>query len=322
MRFDRRTQGWQRVPRSSDMKIGIRIPAAGPRAAIEHIARAACWAEELGFHSIWVSDHVVLPERVSSAYPYDPAGRWPYAADTPWLDPLLALGFAASVAPSVALGTSVLVAPLRHPVLLAKQVSTLDFLSGGRVILGLGAGWMKEEFDIVQPGAPFERRGACAAEMVALMRALWTGDSVDFAGDFYEVRGCRMHPRPVQARIPVVWGGHSEAALRRVVTSGDGWHPTQLDLDRLAEGVARLRALCAEHGRDFGTVSVIARPGGVYALDQRAHARHVELGIDHVVIDPPLDDPDLARFRAELERVATLCGLAPRAHHQAEQRRQ
>ncbi|HWN67325.1 MAG TPA: LLM class F420-dependent oxidoreductase [Haliangium sp.] len=303
------------------MKIGIRIPAAGPRAATENIVTAARWAEALGFHSIWVSDHVVLPERVDSAYPYDPAGRWPYAADTPWLDPLLALGFAASAAPSVALGTSVLVAPLRHPVLLAKQVSTLDFLSGGRVILGLGAGWMEEEFGLV--GAPFARRGARALEMVALMRALWTGDSVDFAGEFYRAQGCRMHPRPVQARIPVLWGGHSEAALRRVVQSGDGWHPTQLDLDRLAEGVARLRALCAEHGRDFGTVSVIARPSGVYALDRRAHERHVELGIDHVVIDPPLDGPDLSRFRAELERVATLCSLTPRAHDQGtEQRRQ
>lgn len=301
------------------MKIGIRVPAAGPRATTEHIVTAARWAEELGFHSIWVSDHVVLPERVSSAYPYDPAGRWPYAADTPWLDPLLALGFAAGVAPSVALGTSVLVAPLRHPVLLAKQVSTLDFLSGGRVILGLGAGWMEEEFDIL--GAPFARRGPRAVEMVALMRALWTGDSVDFAGEHYQVQGCRMHPRPVQARIPVVWGGHSEAALRRVVTSGDGWHPTQIDLDRLAEGVARLRALCAEHGRDFATVSVIARPGGVYIMDERAHARHLELGIDHVVIDPPLDGPDLSRFRAELERVAALCGLASRVHDPATNQR-
>jgi alkanesulfonate monooxygenase SsuD/methylene tetrahydromethanopterin reductase-like flavin-dependent oxidoreductase (luciferase family) len=158
---------------------------------------------------------------------------------------------------------------------------------------------------------------------VALMRALWTGDSVDFAGEHYRVQGCRMHPRPVQARIPVVWGGHSEAALRRVVTSGDGWHPTQIDLDRLAEGVARLRALCAEHGRDFATVSVIARPGGVYIMDERAHARHLELGIDHVVIDPPLDGPDLSRFRAELERVAALCGLASRVHDQTtNQRRQ
>lgn len=292
------------------MKIGIRIPAAGPRAAPEHIVTVARWAEQLGFHSLWVSDHVVLPERVRSAYPYDRAGQWPFAADTPWLDPLLALGFAAGVAPSVALGTSVLVAPMRHPVLLAKQVSTLDVLSGGRVILGLGAGWMEEEFEIL--GAPFAGRGARAVEMVALMRALWTGERVDFAGARYQVRDCRMHPRPAQARVPVVWGGHSEAALRRVVTSGDGWHPTQLDLVQLAEGVARLRALCAQHGRDFDTVSVIARPGAVYAIDADTHARHRALGIDHVVIDPPLDGPDLSRFRAEMERVATLCGLAPR----------
>ncbi len=291
------------------MKIGVRIPAAGPHVSPASLVTVARWAESLGYHSVWVSDHVVLPEHVGSPYPYDPAGRWPYAADTPWLDPLLALSWAASAAPSVALGTSVLVAPLRHPVHLAKQVSSLDYLSGGRVILGLGAGWMAEEFALLD--APFERRGARTAEMVALMRALWTGETADFTGEFYRVAGCRMHPRPVQAHVPVVWGGHSEHALRRVVTCGDGWHPTQLDLDQLDQGLTRLRQLAAAHGRDMDTLSVIARPGARYPIDERTHARHIELGVDHVVIEPPVDQ-DLTRFRAELERVAGVCGLAPR----------
>lgn len=292
------------------MKIGIRIPAAGPHVSPASIVTAARWAESLGYHSVWVSDHVALPEQVRSQYPYDPAGRWPYPADTPWLDPLLALSWAASAAPSVALGTSVLVAPLRHPVHLAKQVASLDFLSGGRVILGLGTGWMAEELALF--GIPFERRGARTAEMVALMRALWTGEPVDFAGEFHEVRGFRMHPRPVQARVPVVFGGHSEHALRRVVACGDGWHPTQLDLDQLARGLDRLRQLAAAHGRDMSSLSVIARPGGRHAMDERAHARYRELGVDHLVIDPPVDGPDLTHFRAELERVAGMCGLARR----------
>lgn len=292
------------------MKIGIRIPAAGPGASPESIVQTARWAESLGYSSVWVSDHVVLPEVVASSYPYDAEGRWPYPADTPWLDPLLALSLAASAAPSVQLGTSVLVAPLRHPVHLAKQVASLDYLSGGRVILGLGAGWMKEEMDLL--GVPFARRGARAAEMVALMRALWSGDTVDFRGAFYELAGCRMHPRPAQARIPVVWGGHSEHALRRVVGCGDGWHPTRSTLHQLAAGMARLRRLCDEHGRDFDTVSVIARPGPAYAIDEAAHARHLALGVDHVVIDPPVAE-GLAGFREEMERVAEICGLAPRA---------
>lgn len=292
------------------MKIGIRIPAAGPHASLASIVTTARWAESLGYHSVWVSDHVAMPAHVRSAYPYDPAGRWPYPADTPWLDPLLALSVAASVAPSVALGTSVLVAPLRHPVHLAKQVASLDFLSGGRVILGLGAGWMAEEFALL--GVPFERRGARTAEMVALMRALWTGDPVDFAGAFYQVQGFRMQPRPAQARVPVVFGGHSEHALRRVVACGDGWHPTQLDLDQLARCLDRLRQLAAAHGRDFDELSVIARPGASHPVDEHTHAHYVALGVEHLVIDPPVDGPDLTRFRAEMERVASVCDLARR----------
>jgi probable F420-dependent oxidoreductase len=292
------------------MKIGVRIPAVGPHASPASIAMTARWAESLGYHSIWVSDHVAFPAEVRSPYPYDPAG-WPYPADTPWLDPLLALTWAASAAPSVALGTSVLVAPLRHPVLLAKQVASLDFLSGGRVILGLGAGWMAEEFALL--GVPFERRGGRTAEMVALMRALWTGAPVDFTGAFYQVQGFRMQPRPVQARVPVVFGGHSEHALRRVVACGDGWHPTQLDLDHLARCLDRLAALAAERGRDFDALSVIARPGARHAMDEHALARYRALGVGHLVIDPPVDGPDFTRFRAELERVAAMCGLARRA---------
>lgn len=299
------------------MNVGIRIPAAGPRASAENILRTARWAEALGFHSLWVPDHVVLPEpgAVRSSYPYDPEGRWPYPADTPWLDPLLALSLAAGAAPHLALGTSVLVAPLRHPVHLAKQIASLDQLSGGRVILGLGAGWMKEEFDLLDQ--PFARRGARAAEMVALMRALWSGEPTDFHGAFYRLSGCRMAPRPVQARVPVVWGGHSDHALRRVVTGGDGWHPTRSTLDQLADGIARLRRLCDAHGRDPASISIIARPGATYPIDHDTHARHLALGVDHLVIDPPVlaadQDPELSQFRAEMERVAAICGLKPRA---------
>ncbi len=294
------------------MRVGVRIPGAGPAASPDNLRRTACWAEELGFDSVWVSDHVALfePEEIDSAFPYGSGGRWPYPADVKWLDPLLALTMAAAVAPSVQLGTSVLVAPLRHPVLLAKQVASLDVLSGGRVILGVGAGWLREEFEVM--AVPFARRGARSAEMVTVMRALWTGEPVAHEGEFYGISGCRMHPVPVQDRVPVVWGGHSEHALARVAALGDGWHPTQLDLDQLAAGIARLRELCERHGRDPDTLSIIARPGPVYRLDRDSHARHLALGVDHVVVDPPTDDPTLASFRAEMERVAELCELTAR----------
>lgn len=298
------------------MKIGVRIPGAGPKASPAALLKTARWAQALGFHSLWVSDHVALPEPdvITSAFPYGQDGRWPFPADSPWLDPLLTLLSVAGAAPSLSLGTSVLVAPLRHPVLLAKQVASLDYLSGGRVILGLGAGWLREEFDLM--GIPYARRGARAAEMVTLMRALWTGTQIDHQGEFYRAQAVTMSPRPAQAHLPVVWGGHSEHALRRVVTCGDGWHPTQLTLEQLAAGIDRLRALCGEHGRDPSELTIIARPGPIYRLDAASHARHVALGVDHVVIDPPLgppDDDDLSGFRTELERVAALCQLSPRA---------
>lgn len=292
------------------MEIGIRLPGAGAKVSPANIVTAARWAEELGYHSVWVSDHVVLPEKVDSFYPYDAQGRWPYPATTPWVDPLLALAWAAAVAPSVKLGTSVMIVPLRHPILLAKQLSSLDFLAGGRVILGVGAGWMEEEFDLI--GVPFERRGARTAEMIGLMQAFWRGETVNFRGEFYQVSDSQMHPRPVQPTIPIVWGGHSDAALKRVAQVGDGWHPTQITLDQLVEGVAKLHRFCEEVGRDPASVLVIARPGKVYPINAETQARHQELGVQHVVIDPPLDGPDLSVFREEMERVAELCSLQPR----------
>ena len=221
------------------MKIGVRIPGAGTHAGPENIATVAGWAEQLGFHSVWVSDHVVLPRQVDSSYPYDSENQWRAPANTPWIDPLLALAWAGAAAPSVQLGTSVLVLPLRNPVLLAKQLASLDLLSGGRTILGAGVGWMQEEFDLV--GVPFSRRGARSVEMVQLMRAFWAAEPVDFYGEFYQLSNCLMSPAPVQRPIPVVWGGHSTYALKRAAQFGDGWHPTLISMAQLAEGVAQLR---------------------------------------------------------------------------------
>ncbi len=293
------------------MEIGVRLPSAGAKVTPENIVSVARWAEELGYHSLWVSDHVVLPQKVDSPYPYDWENhRWPYPADTPWLDPLLALAWAGAVAPSLKLGTSVMVVPLRHPMLLAKQLASLDFLTGGRAILGAGAGWMEEEFDLI--GVPFARRGSRTAEMVELMRAFWRGEVVNFQGEFYQAAGCQMYPRPAQGIIPIVWGGHSDAALRRVAQVGDGWHPTLITMEQLAAGVHKLRQFAAEAGRDPASLLVIARPGKMYSINAETHRQHQELGIQHVVVDPPLSGAGLADFRAEMERIAEVCELSAR----------
>ena len=277
-------------------------------------ARATAYVgtQELGYRSLWLTDHVVLPEKVDAFYPYRSHGRWDYAPETNWLDPLLSLAWAGAAAPGLKLGTSVLVLPIRNPVLLAKQIASLDYLSGGRVMLGVGVGWMEEEFEII--GERFEDRGSRAAEMVELMRRYWSGESVVFEGKHYRTAtAARMYPRPAQGTIPIVWGGHTDAALRRVARLGDGWHPTQISLDQLATGLQTLRAYCERFGRDPGSLSVIARPGDNYEINDRTHARHVELGVDHLIVDTPIKevDPDLALLRAQMERVAKICGLGP-----------
>lgn len=293
------------------MEVGLRIPGAGPNTTPENIVTVARWAEELGYHSVWISDHVALPEpeQVKSNYPYDSENQWRLPADTDWLDPFMVLAWAGAVAPSIKLATSVVVLPLRNPVLMAKQLASLDFLTGGRVILGAGVGWMKEEFDII--GEPFKRRGARTAEMVELMRQFWTGDTVDYRGEFYQVSNCKMHPPSVQDSIPVVWGGHSDYALKRVARLGDGWHPTQTPMAQLAEGIERLRHFCEEYERDPASLIIIARPGPVYPINAETHAQHQELGISQVVVDPPLTT-GLSEYRAEMERIAEVCGLQPR----------
>lgn len=295
------------------MKVGVVLPYAGPLTSPKDITTVARWAEELGYHSVWQTDHVVLPERVEAYYPYRKNNRWDYPPETKWVDPLLTLAWAGAVAPNLKLGTSVQVIPLRNPILLAKRISSLDFLTGGRVIFGVGVGWMEEEFNLI--GESFPNRGKRAMEMIKLMRELWTGKTVDFQGEFYQVSDCKMHPQPIQPNIPVVWGGHSNATLKRVAQVGDGWHPTQISLEQLEEGIRKVRQYCEEYQRDPDSVLIIARPGDNYKINAETQARHVELGIDHLIVDSPVkfnEDPSLKTLREQMEQVAEVCGLQPR----------
>jgi alkanesulfonate monooxygenase SsuD/methylene tetrahydromethanopterin reductase-like flavin-dependent oxidoreductase (luciferase family) len=151
-------------------------------------------------------------------------------------------------------------------------------------------------------------------ELVALMRACWSGEAVEHQGRFYQAAGFKMHPRPANGTVPIIWGGHSDAALRRVARLGDGWHPTQIPLDALADGITRLRRYCAEAGRDPAATMIVARPGNTYAITEESHARHRELGVTHLVADTPIPqpDPDLGLLRERMEEVARICELRPR----------
>lgn len=231
--------------------IGIGFGAR--RAVIDAVAVAA---DERGFATLWAGEHVVMVDRSESRYPYSRDGLIAVPAAADWLDPLVGLSFAAAATRTIGLATGVLLLPEHNPVLLAKQVASLDALCGGRLTLGVGVGWSQEEFDAL--GVPFARRGTRAVEYLHAMRVLWRDDVASFAGEFVSFSQVRVNPKPVRnRRVPVVFGGNSDAALRRVATVGDGWYGFNLsDVDAVHERMARLNELCREAGRDRAELQV------------------------------------------------------------------
>ena len=239
-------------------------------------------AEVAGFESIWGGEHVVLPTTIESPYPYTADGKIPAEPDTPIPDPLIWLAFAAAAAPTLRLGTCILIVPQRNPLMLAKELATLDRLSGGRVELGLGVGWMKEEFDAL--GVSWERRGARNDEYVAAMRALWAGPHAEFHGDFVDFPPVTCSPRPVQSSIPILVGGDTDAAIKRAVRIADGYFPGEGDAERLGALIARLRAAADAGGRDPDSIEVNAM-FGVQMADPIAGVEQLAaLGVGRVMI--------------------------------------
>jgi probable F420-dependent oxidoreductase len=213
-------------------------------------------AEAAGFESLWGGEHVVLPTTIESPYPYTADGKIPAAPDTPIPDPLIWLAFAAAAAPSMRLGTCILIVPQRNPLVLAKELATLDRLSGGKVELGLGVGWMKEEFDAL--GVPWERRGARNDEYIAAMRALWAGPHAEFHGEFVDFPPVTCSPRPVQSSIPILVGGDTDVAIRRAARLADGYFPGEGDPERLGALIARVREAAEREGRDPASIEIDA----------------------------------------------------------------
>jgi len=234
------------------VRIGIQLPQFGPHATPEGLAEFAELSEELGFDSVWLSDHVVLPREPSSDYPYSSKGL-PMASWRPFYEPVAAMAFVAARTSRVRIGTSVLVPALRHPVLLAKMFSTIDALAQGRLVLGLGAGWLEDEFRIL--GAPpFAERGPVLEEIVALMTALWSGEGA-FHGDHWDVPAVYFEPASEQQPRPPIWiGGNTDAAIRRAARIGDGWHPARMSPDEFAEARERLAVAVRDAGRDVADV--------------------------------------------------------------------
>lgn len=239
-------------------------------------------AEAAGFESLWGGEHVILPDSIASKYPYTPDGKIPAEPDTPIPDPLIWLAFAAAAAPTLRLGTCILIVPQRNPLILAKELATLDQLSGGRVELGLGVGWMKEEFDAL--GVPWERRGARNDEYIEAMRALWAGAHAEYHGDFVDFEPATCSPRPVNGNIPVIVGGDSEAAVRRAVKLADGFFPGEGDIDRLNELLGRVRAGCEAAGREPSSLEINAMFGAQMADPEKGVEEMRAAGVDRIML--------------------------------------
>ncbi len=241
---------------------GFSLQGRGVLAGREAITRLARRADALGYDSIWVTDRMLIPVESHSAYPYSPTGAFPLGPDEPWLEPLTAVTYLASITERINVGTSVLVIPYRNPVFTAKALATADYLSGGRVILGAGVGWWREEFTAL--GIPFEDRAARTVEYLRIMKEIWTKPRIAFEGRFAriaEAGGVRPHPAR-QPHIPIWIGGHSDAALRRVVAVGDAWHPlglrppVSLHPPEMATKVRQLRDMAAAAGRDPSSITI------------------------------------------------------------------
>ena len=239
-------------------------------------------AEAAGFESVWGGEHVILPTTIESKYPYSADGKIPAAPDTPVPDPLIWLAFAAAAAPTLRLGTCILIVPQRNPLVLAKELATLDRLSGGRVELGLGVGWMKEEFDAL--GVPWERRGVRNDEYIAAMRALWTGPAASFKGEFVNFESVTCSPRPVHGSIPIIVGGDSEAAIQRCARLADGYFPGEGDVNRLGSLIRRVREATERAGRDPATIEINAMFGQQMADPIKGAEQLAELGVGRVML--------------------------------------
>jgi probable F420-dependent oxidoreductase len=244
------------------MEFAVVLPSFGPPArdpAVQSRLRdVAEAADELGYHVVFTAEHLIYPQEIRTPYPY--GGRFPYAVTDPVLDVPTTLAWVAAVTRHVRLGASVMVLPYHEPIALAKALATIDVLSGGRLMVGVASGWLREEFDLL--GVPFRERGARTDEYLAALRALWTEERVTYRGRFVRLEDAAFFPKPIQKPHPPIWiGGSSAAAFRRVGRLGDGWLAVPRTPAELAMDVAAIRREAEAAGRDPLRIGVAASGG-------------------------------------------------------------
>ncbi len=255
------------------MRLGITIPNNWGIEDPQDVLRIAPKAEEQGFDSVWVNHHVF-----NAGYIYKRLGHKPY------YDALTTLNFAAAMTKKVRLGTTILVLPYLNPMVLAKELATLDVFSGGRVTVGVGVGALQPESDAL--GSDYHTRGRYADESLAIMKELWTQREPSFDGRFYQFSGAPFSPKPLQSPHPPLWiGGTSDAALRRVARLGDGWHPNRMSADKMRESLAKLQTLLDEQGRTMDEITLSIRTEVDVLTDSSGNADEPLVGTPQQITD-------------------------------------
>lgn len=277
------------------MKYGVQLAGGAAINGRDALKRVATAAEDLGFDSMLIGDHIVIPKRINAPWPYDEyvGGKTPYGVYTEmeWFDPFDTMAFLAGVTEKVRLGISVLIVPYRHPFDVARRVATVDVLSGGRFVLGVGVGWLEEEFRLL--GIPFKERAQRTREYITMMKALWTQEKPRFSGKFVQLQeDVNVLPLPVQKPHPPIWvGGESQPALKRVVDFGNGWHIGLILPERIPAKIEQLKSMMEQAGRNFSELELtaLAAAGRTSPAEIRAYR---EAGV-HVLYMLPLSrDPD------------------------------
>jgi probable F420-dependent oxidoreductase len=264
------------------MRIGLFAPLGSPIANGEFVTTLGTAADERGFHSLWVAEHVVLFDDYGSQYPYAADGKIPAQPESGLLEPFTTLAFLAACTSRIRLGTGICLLPQRNPVYTAKEAANIDFLSGGRLDLGLGVGWLAEEFRVLD--VPFERRGARIRSYIEVMRTLWQDEVSEYKDEFYDLPTCRMYPKPIQTpHPPIHFGGETDAAMRRVADLGQGWYGFNHTPDEAAESIERLEKFLADRGRARSDVQVSISPY-LKPFDADSVKRYRDLGIDQLIL--------------------------------------